>query len=158
FRRAGRGKSAPPVRRGESGSRYSRRLLSYSTPRAQVKERVGRTTLFSSSAMSSGRLFLDRADRHQSPSPLHRRDQNKLIARFEGTIYHQTVTSVLTGCLTFRDKRTTCCSSFTWRVDAPAWPGSHDILTRHGCSKWRATQPGRRDCWSSGDTSCTIAT
>jgi hypothetical protein len=29
-------------------------------PRAQVKERVGRTTLFSSSAMSSGRLFLDR--------------------------------------------------------------------------------------------------
>src|SRR5215467_3882691 len=31
FRRAGRGKSAPPVRRGESGSRYWRRLLSYST-------------------------------------------------------------------------------------------------------------------------------
>src|ERR1035441_2101099 len=31
FRRAGRGKSAPPVRRGESGSRYSRRPLSYST-------------------------------------------------------------------------------------------------------------------------------
>ena len=28
-------------------------------PRAQVKERVGRTTPFSSSAMSSGRLFLD---------------------------------------------------------------------------------------------------
>jgi len=74
--------------------------------RAQVKERVGRTTLLSSSAMSSGRLFLDRVGRHQSPSPLHRRDQNKLIARFEGTNYHQTVTSVLTGCLTFRDKRT----------------------------------------------------
>ena len=75
-------------------------------PRAQVKERVGRTTLFSSSAMSSGRLFLDRVGRHQSPSPLHRRDQNKSIARSEGTIYHQTVSSVLTGCLTFRDKRT----------------------------------------------------
>jgi hypothetical protein len=74
-------------------------------PRAQVKERVGRTTLFSSSAMSSGRLFLDRVGRHQSPSPLHRRDQNKLFARFEGTIYHQTVTSVLTGCLILRDKR-----------------------------------------------------
>src|SRR5215475_13775610 len=74
-------------------------------PRAQVKERVGRTTLFSSSAMSSGRLFLDRVGRHQSPSPLHRRDQNKSIARFEGTIYHRTVSSVLTGCLTFRDKR-----------------------------------------------------
>src|ERR1035437_5517145 len=31
FRRAGRGKSAPPVRRGESGSRLGRRPLSYST-------------------------------------------------------------------------------------------------------------------------------
>ena len=41
-------------------------------PRAQVKERVGRTTPFSSSAMSSGRLFLDRVARQQSPSPLHR--------------------------------------------------------------------------------------
>ena len=44
-------------------------------PRAQVKERVGRTTLFSSSAMSSDRLFLDRVGRHQSPSPLHRHSQ-----------------------------------------------------------------------------------
>jgi len=33
-------------------------------PRAQVKERVGRTTLSSSSSMSSGRLFLDRVGRH----------------------------------------------------------------------------------------------
>ena len=56
--------------------------------------------------MSSGRLFLDRIARQQSPSPLHRRDQNKMIARSKGTIYHQTVSSVLTGCLTFRDKRT----------------------------------------------------
>jgi len=55
--------------------------------------------------MSSGRLFLDRVGRHQSPSPLHRRDQNKMIARSRGTIYHQTVSSVLTGCLSFRDKR-----------------------------------------------------
>jgi len=44
-------------------------------PRAQVKERVRRTTPFSSSAMSSGRLFLDRVGRHQSPSPLHRHTQ-----------------------------------------------------------------------------------
>ena len=44
-------------------------------PRAQGKERVGRTTLFSSSAMSSGRLFLDRVARQQSPSPLHRHPQ-----------------------------------------------------------------------------------
>ena len=55
--------------------------------------------------MSSGRLFLDRVARQQSPSTLHRRDQNKMFARSKGTIYHQTVSSVLTGCLTFRDKR-----------------------------------------------------
>jgi hypothetical protein len=47
-------------------------------PRAQVKERVGRTTPFSSSAMSSDRLFLDRVGRHQSPSPLHRQWQNNM--------------------------------------------------------------------------------
>jgi len=76
-------------------------------PRTQVKERVGRTTSFSSSAMSSGRLFLDRVGRHQSPSPLHRQGQHNLIDRSGGTNYHQTVSSVLTGCLTFRDKRTT---------------------------------------------------
>ena len=55
--------------------------------------------------MSSGRLFLDRVGRHQSPSLLHRRDQNKLIAGSDGTIYHRTASRVLTGCLTFRDKR-----------------------------------------------------
>ncbi len=43
--------------------------------RAQGKERVGRTTLFSSSTMSSGRLFLDRVGRHQSTSPLYRHAQ-----------------------------------------------------------------------------------
>ena len=61
--------------------------------------------------MSSGRLFLDRVARQQSPSPLHRRDQNKMIARSKGTIYHRTVSSVLTGCLTFRDKRTASLST-----------------------------------------------
>jgi hypothetical protein len=74
-------------------------------PATQVKERVGRTTPFSSSAMSSGRLFLDRVGRHQSPSPLHRRDQNNRLPDPRETIYHRTVSSVLTGCLTFRDKR-----------------------------------------------------
>ena len=44
-------------------------------PRAQVKERAGRITPSSSSAMSSDRLFLDRVGRHQSPSPLHRHTQ-----------------------------------------------------------------------------------
>src|SRR5215471_16061918 len=73
--------------------------------RARIRERAGRITLSPIVLMSSGRLFLDRVGRHQSPSSLHRRDQNKLIARFQGTTYHRTVTSVLTGCLTFRDKR-----------------------------------------------------
>ena len=72
---------------------------------ARARECAGRITLSLIVLMSSGRLFLDRVGRHQSPSPLHRRDQNNSVARFEGTIYHQTVTSVLTGCLTFRDKR-----------------------------------------------------
>jgi hypothetical protein len=73
--------------------------------RVRARERAGRITLSPIVLMSSGRLFLDRVGRHQSPSPLHRRDQDNFIARSEGTIYHQTVTSVLTGCLTFRDKR-----------------------------------------------------
>jgi|HubBroStandDraft_6_1064221.scaffolds.fasta_scaffold442098_1 hypothetical protein len=46
-----------------------------SSIRPRAKERAGRITLFSSSAMSSGRLFLDRVGRHQSPSPLHRHTQ-----------------------------------------------------------------------------------
>jgi hypothetical protein len=47
-------------------------------PRAQVKERAGRIAIFSSSAMSSGRLFLDRVARQQSPSPLHRHAQTTM--------------------------------------------------------------------------------
>ena len=74
-------------------------------PVTQVKERVGRTTLFSSSAMSSGRLFLDRVGRHQSPSPLHRHGQNNSVARSEGTNYHRTVSSVLTVCVSSGGRR-----------------------------------------------------
>jgi len=44
-------------------------------PRARVKERAGRSAPSSSSAMSSGRLILDRVGRHQRPSPLHRHSQ-----------------------------------------------------------------------------------
>jgi hypothetical protein len=44
-------------------------------PRAQAKERAGRITPFSSSAMSSGRLFLDRVACQHCPSPLHRHGQ-----------------------------------------------------------------------------------
>jgi hypothetical protein len=50
--------------------------------------------------MSSDRLFLDRVARQHCPSPLHRHTQHNSIAGSNGTIYHRTVTSVLTGCLT----------------------------------------------------------
>src|SRR6266851_471019 len=45
-------------------------------PRASVKGHDGRSASCPSSAMSSGRLFLDRVARQQSPSPLHRQPQN----------------------------------------------------------------------------------
>ena len=76
-----------------------------SQPRTQVKERAGRITPFSSSAMSSGRLFLDRVGRHQSPSLLHRRHQHKLIARAKETHYHRAGNSVLTVCLSSGGRR-----------------------------------------------------
>jgi hypothetical protein len=44
-------------------------------PPAPVQGRDGRSVPRSSSAMSSGRLFLDRVARQQSPSPLHRHGQ-----------------------------------------------------------------------------------
>jgi hypothetical protein len=68
-------------------------------PRAQAKERAGRITLFSSSAMSSGRLFLDRVGRHQSPSPLHRHGHHNFLDRSRKTNYHRTANCSLTGCL-----------------------------------------------------------
>jgi hypothetical protein len=44
-------------------------------PRAPVLRRDGRNAPCSSSTMSSGRLFLDRAARQHCPSPLHRHAQ-----------------------------------------------------------------------------------
>jgi hypothetical protein len=66
----------------------------------RARERAGRIALSPIVLMSSGRLFLDRVGRHQSPSPLHRRHQNNLIAQPKESNYHRTVTSVLTVCLT----------------------------------------------------------
>jgi len=72
----------------------------------QAIGRAGRSTPFPSSAMSSGRLFLDRVGRHQSPSPLHRHPQHNSLAFPHASIYHRTVGSVLTVCLSRGDKRT----------------------------------------------------
>jgi hypothetical protein len=70
-------------------TRGGSRLPPAGRSRTQVKERAGRITPFSSSAMSSGRLFLDRVARQHCPSPLHRRPQNithPAIARAEHDI------------------------------------------------------------------------
>src|SRR5215471_18878588 len=42
--------------------------------------------------------------RQHCPSPLRRLNQLKPIARSNGIIYHRTVTSLLTVCLSYRDK------------------------------------------------------
>jgi len=55
--------------------------------------------------MSSGRLFLDRGGRHQSPSPLRRHPQNKSMAFRRPSNYHRTAGSVLTVCVSRGDKR-----------------------------------------------------
>ena len=47
-----------------------------------------------------------RVARQHCPSPLHRHHQLKTIAAPKGIIYHRTVTSLLTVCLSPRDKRT----------------------------------------------------
>ena len=57
-------------------------------PRASVKGRDGRSAPCPSSAMSSDRLFLDRVARQQSPSPLHRQPDHKMLDRSEGRNYH----------------------------------------------------------------------
>jgi len=75
-------------------------------PRAQVKERVGRAAPFSSSAMSSGRLSLDRVARQHCPSPFHRQAHPKSVPG-SGTIdFQRTVNSVLTVCLSRGDNPT----------------------------------------------------
>ena len=75
-------------------------------PRYRAIGRAGRNyTSCPSSAMSSGRLFLDRGGRHQSPSPLHRHPQNNPLAFRRASIYHRTTGSVLTVCVSRGDKR-----------------------------------------------------
>jgi len=69
-------------------------------PRYRAIARDGRSTPCPSSAMSSGRLFLDRVARQQCPSPLHRHRQNKTLDRNTETIYHRTAHLWCSGCLT----------------------------------------------------------
>jgi hypothetical protein len=54
----------------------------------------------SSSAMSSGRLFLDRVARQQSPSPLHRQFEHVTERLVGARIKHRTADSPEFPCLT----------------------------------------------------------
>jgi hypothetical protein len=75
--------------------------------RAPVKGRDGRSASCSSasSAMSSGRLFLDRGARQHCPSPLHRQLHPKTVPGWGTMKWQRTANSVLTVCLTKRDNR-----------------------------------------------------
>src|SRR5271166_85160 len=70
----------------------------------QAIGRARRSTPCPSSAMSSGRLFLDRVARLHCPSPLRQHHQLKTFAASNEIIYHRTVTSLLTVCLSPGDK------------------------------------------------------
>jgi hypothetical protein len=77
-------------------------------PPIPVKGRDGRNCApcsSASSAMSSGRLFLDRDARQQCPSPLHRQVHPKTVPGLGTMDLQRTANSVLTVCLSFRGKR-----------------------------------------------------
>ena len=69
-------------------------------PRYRAIARDGRSTPFPSSAMSSGRLFLDRVARQQCPSPLRRQCEDKTLDRRSESNYHRTASFWFSGCLT----------------------------------------------------------
>jgi len=73
--------------------------------RRQGIGQAGKNMPCPSSAMSSGRLFLDRVGRHQSPSPLRRHPQNNALAFRRANDYHRTAGSVLTVCVSRGGKR-----------------------------------------------------
>jgi hypothetical protein len=68
-------------------------------PRSPAKGRDGRSAPCSSSAMCSGRLFLDQVARQQSPSPLHRQLHPKTVPGWGTMNLQRTANSVLTVCL-----------------------------------------------------------
>jgi hypothetical protein len=75
-----------------------------------VKGRGGRPAPYSSSTMSSGRLFLDRVARQHGPSPLHRQTHPKTVPGWSTMNLQRTANSVLTVCLSQGDKRISCFS------------------------------------------------
>src|ERR1017187_10232571 len=110
-------------------------------PRCRAIARDGRSTPCPSSAMSSGRLFLDRGGRHQSPSLLRRHPQNKSLVFRRASKYHRTAGSVLTVCVSRGDKRTRTSKSCQRRTDA-----EHKRLPRQlqsvAYQSWRVADKG----------------
>ena len=80
--------------------------LSPTLPPGPAKGRDGRNAPCSSSAMSSGRLFLDRGARQHCPSPLHRQLHPKTVPGWGTTNLQRTANSGLTVCLTKRGNPT----------------------------------------------------
>ena len=106
--------------------------------RYQGIRHAGKNMPCPSSAMSSGRLILDRVGRHQSPSPLHRHHQNKSMALWRANNYHRIVGTLLTVCLT-RGVHPTQTLSLPRRQSCRRFWGS-DEKRRHECRR------GRHEC------------
>ena len=68
--------------------------------RCQGIGHAGRNTPCPSSAMSSGRLFLDRVARQHCPSPLRRQGHHKSLDQRIESKYYRTARCGLSGCLT----------------------------------------------------------
>ena len=68
--------------------------------RCQGIGHTGKNMPCPSSAMSSGRLFLDRVARQHCPSPLRRQGHHKSLDQRIESKYHRTAKCGLSGCLT----------------------------------------------------------
>ena len=90
---------------GETIQSWGRSAASRWSAPGPAKGRDGRSAPCSSSAMSSGRLFLDRDARQQSPSPLHRQAHPKAVPGWGTINLQRTANSVLTVCLSQGDNR-----------------------------------------------------
>ncbi len=99
--------SKPKPKRAQPGAGCRLPLVG---PQAPVQGRDGRNHAphsSASSAMSSGRLFLDRVARQHCPSPLHRQLHPKTVPGWGTMDLQRTANSVLTVCLSQGDNRTT---------------------------------------------------
>ena len=116
-------------------------------PRYRAIGRDGRSTPCPSSAMSSGRLFLNRVGRHQSPSPLHRHIQHKPLALRHAIIYHRTAGSVLTVCVSRGGKRRLLRGGFL-SCDEPKVESCGSRTFRECSGRAKCTE-ARCNCWNS---------